>query len=292
MELNDTVSKHFRKIDGKRDDEKFQIKNIDFIYLINLDRRPLRLEQSLAQLEPYQIRPHRVPGIDGWSLTQEVFDDIAMIVEPLMEYDQGVQISFQPGNFPSTPFANIAPGQRCLHSQAPGGGMGCTLTHLSILEDAYTSSFETIWIVEDDFTVNGNPHDLGDLICQLDENAGADGWDVLYTDDDDYYAPQNVRANSGSKYFLRPGFPMPERLIERKAVGENFFKIGGRTQTHSYLFRRSGMKKILESVKKNRLFFPIDTELSCIEGLNRYNLKFDLVHGKDRKYTDTYCCVR
>lgn len=57
MEFNDTVLKHFKKIDDKRDDEKFQIKNIDFIYLINLDRRPERLEQSLKQLEPYQIRP-------------------------------------------------------------------------------------------------------------------------------------------------------------------------------------------------------------------------------------------
>ncbi len=284
----DTVSKHFKKIDDKRDDEKFQVKNIDFIYLINLDRRPERLERCLRQFAPYQIRPHRVAGIDGWALNQDAFDDIAMIVEPSMQYDQPVQISFQPGNFPSTPFAKVIPGQRCLHSQAPGGGMGGCLAHLSILDDGYGSGFETIWILEDDFTVNGNPHDLAGLIRELDECVGADGWDVLYTDDDDYYTAQNVKANCGSKYWLRPGMPMTERLIERTAVGDHFFKIGGRTQAHSYIVRRSGMKKIIDFIKERRLFFPFDTELPCIEDLKLYNLRFDLVHGRDRKYSDTY----
>lgn len=287
----DTVSKHFKKIEDKREEEKFQIQNIDFIYLINLDRRPQRLERCLGQFAPYQIKPHRVAGINGWALGQDTFDDIAMIVEPSMEYDQPVQISFQPGNFPSTSFTKVLPGQRCLHSQAPGGGMGGCLAHLSILEDGYRSGFETIWILEDDFTINGNPHDLTGLIRELDELVGKDGWDILYTDDDDYYTAENVRANCGSQYWLRPGMPMTERLIERTAFGENFFKIGGRTQAHSYIVRRSGMKKILDFIKKNRLFFPFDTELPCIEDLKLYNLRFDLVHGRDRKYSDTYYCV-
>lgn len=148
------------------------------------------------------------------------------------------------------------------------------------------SGFETVWILEDDFTAKGNPHELADLIDRLDKLES--GWDVLYTDDDCYYTPSNVRAHCGSDGWLRPGMPMTPSLIERKAVGEDFFKIGGRTQAHSYLVRRSGMEKILRFVKENCLFFPFDTELPTIEGLCLYNLKYDLIHGRDRSYSDTY----
>lgn len=288
MEYKDTVSCHFKKIESKNVANKIQIGNIDFIYLINLDRRPERLHRSLQQLAPYGVKPHRVSGIDGWALQQDVFDDIAMIVEPSMQYDQPVQVSFQPGNYPSTPFAKVAAGQRCLHSQTAAGVIGCSLTHLSILEDAYLSGYERIWVLEDDFTVNGNPHDLAELIEQLNSAVGKLGWDLLYTDDDDCYTAQSVNCHCGSRVWMRPGRPIAARLVEKTVVAENFFKIGGRTQAHSYVVQRSGMEKILSYIKQNRFFFPLDTEIPCIEGLRIYNLKTDLVHGRDRMYSDTY----
>lgn len=292
MEIHDTISKHFKVIENKADSPKFQIRNIDFIYLINLDKRPQRLKQSLDQLAPYQIKPHRMSAVDGWTLSQDAFDDIAMRIEPGMEYDQPVQVGFRPGNFPATAFTKALEGKCCLHSQAPAGGIGCTLSHLSIFHDAYEAGYETIWVVEDDFTINGDPHDLALFIDRLDTLVGKNGWDLLYTDDDSYYTPQNVYANCGSQFWLRPGVRMTSRLIQRTPIGEDFFKIGGRTQTHSYLARRDGMKKVLDSAKKNHVFFPIDTEFACVEGLNIYNMKYDLIHGRDRVYSDTYCRIR
>lgn len=288
MEFKDTFSSHLKGIENKSSINKIQIRNIDYIYLINLDRRPERLHRSLQQLAPYGIMPHRVSGIDGWALGQDVFDDVAMIVEPSMQYDQPVQVGFRPGNYPSTPFENVLPGQRCLHSQTAAGVIGCSLTHLSILEDAYSSGYGRAWVLEDDFTVNGNPHDLARLIDELNGSVGEDGWDILYTDDDDCYTAETAIIHCGSRHWIRPGTPMTPRLVERTAVSENFFKIGGRTQAHSYVVQRSGMQKILSYIKQNRFFFPLDTEIPCIEGLRIYNLRTDLVHGRDRKYSDTY----
>lgn len=286
MENQDTISRHFKSIEHKSPALLHQIKNIDLIYLINLDKRSDRLNRCLKQLAPYHIIPQRFPGIDGWAFSQEVFNDIAMLIEPSMRYDRNVQISFVPGGSPGIPFRNLSPGQKCLHKDAPAGGMGGCLAHLSILQDAYLSGHQTIWILEDDFTVKGDPHQLSHLISELDQLAPT--WDILYTDDDCYYTASNVRAHCGSDGFLRPGMPMSVSLIERKPIGGNFFKIGGRTQAHSYLIRRSGIEKILKFVQKNNLFFPFDTELPCIEGLTLYNLKEDLIHGRDRAYSDTY----
>lgn len=286
MECNDTISRHFKKIEGKNEDVKQQIKGVDFIYLINLDKRSERLLRCMQQLAPYSIQPHRVPGINGWNLSQETFNDIAMLVEPSMQYDRNVQVSFVLGGSPGVPFDDRLHGKRCLHKEAPAGGMGGCLAHLSILNDAYLSGYETVWILEDDFTVKGDPHELSDLIQQLNQE---DNWDVLYTDDDCFYTFFNLRANCGSDRWLRPGMLMTSSLIERKAVGRNFIKIGGRTQAHSYLVSRSGMKKILDFVKRNCLFFPFDTELPCIEGIKLYNLRYDLIHGRDRSGSDTYC---
>ncbi len=286
MEYNDTISRHFEEIKYKEEDKKFQVKGVDFIYLINLDRRPDRLFRCMQQLAPYRIEPHRVPGIDGWKLSQETFHDIAMLVQPFMEYDRNVQVSFVLGGSQGVPFNESLYGKRCLHKEAPGGGMGGCLTHLSILNDAYLSGYQTVWILEDDFTVKGDPHQLTHLMEQLDQEG--EDWDVLYTDDDCYYTLFNVQANSGSEKWLRPGMPITMAQIERKPVGRDFMKIGGRTQAHSYLVRRSGIKKILDFVKRNCLFFPFDTELPCIEGLKLYNLRYDLVHGRDRSGSDTY----
>lgn len=288
MENKDTISRHFKKIENKTDHKTNQIRNVDFIYLINLDKRVDRLKRCRSQFLAYEIFPHRVSGIDGWKLSQEVFDDIAMLAEPFMQYDRSVQVSFVPGGTPGRSFDPSIYGKRCLHNEAPAGGMGCSLTHLSILEDAYSCGYETIWVLEDDFTINGNPHDVADWIDRLDHLTGHESWDMIYTDDNSYYTPENVRAHCGSDSWLRPGMPMTSRLIERRPIGNDFFKIGGRTQAHSYVIRRSGIEKILDFVKENCLFFPFDTELPCIEDLQLFNLKYDLVHGKDRTYSDTY----
>ena len=38
---------------------------IDFIYVINLDKRPERYEQTLRALEPFGITPYRFSAVNG-----------------------------------------------------------------------------------------------------------------------------------------------------------------------------------------------------------------------------------
>ena len=44
------------------------------------------------------------------------------------------------------------------------GAIGCLMSHLSILQDAWDSGYETIWIIEDDIKVVSNPHELSYLV--------------------------------------------------------------------------------------------------------------------------------
>ncbi|NGX27247.1 MAG: hypothetical protein K940chlam6_01180, partial [Chlamydiae bacterium] len=47
-----SIEKHFKKVDIKAECHQ-QIKSIDFIYVINLDKRPERLQSCIKQFAPY-----------------------------------------------------------------------------------------------------------------------------------------------------------------------------------------------------------------------------------------------
>jgi len=61
------------------------------------------------------------------------------------------------------------------------GAIGIILSHLSVLQDAYDAGYETIWVMEDDIELLGNPHSVSDLISELEpfdrgRYAGPVGW--------------------------------------------------------------------------------------------------------------------
>src|SRR5262249_21123108 len=60
------------------------------------------------------------------------------------------------------------------------GAIGCLMSHLSILQDAYDSGYQTVWIMEDDILVQRDPHELTTIMQELDQ-IGLQ-WDVLFTD--------------------------------------------------------------------------------------------------------------
>ncbi len=280
-----TLTDHIKKLKKKDLTQKFQIRNIDFIYCINLDRRPERLRHCNQQFSVYDIIPHRVPGINGWSYTQDVFNDIAMILLPYMEYDRPVHFRFVPMGIRGEFIKESSYGRPCVHEGSPAGGLGGAMTHLSILEDARLSKYKVIWILEDDFTIKHNPHILADFIDQLDQLDP--NWDVLYTDDDAYFSSNDVSAHYNGDKWLKPGLPMTKNVTERTALGENFFKIGGRTQAHSVIYSYRGIEKIANYLKRERFFLPYDTEIPCVPDIRIYNLKYDIVHGRDRHFSDT-----
>ncbi|HEY4830990.1 MAG TPA: glycosyltransferase family 25 protein, partial [Waddliaceae bacterium] len=154
------------------------------------------------------------------------------------------------------------------------GAIGCLLSHLSIIQDAYDSGYNTIWIMEDDIRVVSNPHELSSLMKILD-NIAPD-WDILFTDNE-------IKGGSGPVpcTVIRPR-PLVqleplEYYQQRKQINGDIVKIGMRFGSASMILRRSGMKKLLEFFKTYKVYFPYDIDYFFVPGINLYALNKDVV---------------
>ena len=277
------IEKHIKIIKNKIAQRTF-IKPIDYIYIINLDLRPEKMERSNFQLNNFGIFPCRFPAIYGWTLSQNVFDDIGLKFLPPMDFQFDRQIFFhmesdqtgQPERLDSSSY-----GKTCVHKGTSAGSLGGSLSHLSCMQDAYVSGYQTIWILEDDFTLTDDPHLLTHYIDRLDSLTNKN-WDALYTDDDHYFPIQEEKV-----FHLRPDRPKVEHKYEHSPLDYDFFKIGGRWQLHSVIYRRSGIRKILNYIKQIGLFHTLDIELNFTPYFNAYNLRCGLIHGRNRNISDT-----
>ena len=83
------LKKHFIKIDKLNISA---VKNIDLVYLINLDQRPEKLEQTMRQLSAYGIYPNRLPAIYGWTLPNEVFEDVGLKLSQGMNWKGSIYL--------------------------------------------------------------------------------------------------------------------------------------------------------------------------------------------------------
>ena len=279
------IDDHFKKIERKTDGHS--IRNIDFIYLINLDQRPEKFQMSLNQLKPYGIEPFRFPAVNGWELSLEAINDIGVIFSPGMDGDF-MGTSYHTGGDGSPSHENIeVPGQAYFIHTFSRGGAGCALSHLSVLQDAFDSGYETIWVMEDDIEVLRDPTILPHLIDKLDAIVGTKGWDVLFTDRD-------FRNSNG---WHVPGYGATRRLgLDRRQFAEDFSfkvdvssdfrKIANRYGTHSMIIRRSGMKKILQFFKAHQIFAPYDMDLIYVPGINLFTVSDDVVGNLPHAISD------
>jgi hypothetical protein len=277
------------KIENKK--QKEQIKNLDFIYLINLDKRPERLIRSNEQLARFNLQAHRFPAIYGWELSQAVFNDIALQFHFPMFFDRPVHFALAHRRTKPRFLNASCYGRACVHYTMAAGALGCYLSHLSILLDAFKSGYQTIWVLEDDCTIQENPAVFSEWLDQLDSATDKD-WDVLYTDNDDHFISETVRNHMGGGAWGRPGIPMTSDLWRFQTVGKDFYRIGGRTQTHSMIYRRRGISKILDFIMMNGIFRPYDLDLPFIPDLKLFNAGHDIVHGRDRAFSDTFYQIK
>ncbi len=253
------------------------IRNVDFIYLINLDVRPEKLARSLNQLSPYGIHPYRFSAVNGWLLTLETINDLGVVYEPWMRYDlQATYFYEDNGPKPYHDELCSVPGRAYFCHKTALGTIGIMLSHLSILQDAYDSGYETIWVMEDDIQVLRDPRIISDLIEELDRLAGR-GWDMLFMDRD-------AKDDNGSyvrcaSYAPRPNFrPKNEgRFKIRRKLGDNFIQVGARYSPTSVIIRRSGMRKILDFHKRYRLFLPFDMDMTLPEHMNLVSVAEDII---------------
>jgi hypothetical protein len=274
------VKHHYKKVEERR--PCIGPEGIDYIYLINLDERPERLIRTLSELGRWGVFPQRFPAIYGWTLMPDELNDMALKFQHGMWTGRECVMHF-PFDKKGEPewiwLGGASYGKACFSGWTVKGTIGCTLSHLSLLKDAYDAGYQTIWILEDDIVVRQDPHVLTALMEELDALLAPDTWDVLYTDFDWLVVDPERSVEEQVPLMWRPDMPFRDVsfLAKHTQVGEKFVKIGSRMRAHSIIYRRSGLEKIVGFYEKHDNFLPYDQEIALIPGVNLYVVKSDVV---------------
>lgn len=282
--LSGDVADHVKPCLNKSDGIKHSMRKIDFIYLINLDKRPEKLKMSLDQLLPLGIRPYRFSAVNGWELTLEDINDIGLKFSPEMEGGFMATSFHLGGDFKPSHEEIYNYGQAYFCHCLARGTMGCWLSHYSVLQDAYDSEYETIWVMEDDIEIRKDPRMLPDLIEELDQLVGKDNWDILFTDRD-------IRGGNGEYVICyssarRPDFRSPNDFALKKDISDDFRQVGSRYGSHSMILRRSGIKKLLKFMTAHQLYLPYDLEYTLPPGIKLYTVREDVVTNLSKALSD------
>lgn len=296
---------HLKRAENKS--ENHSIRNIDFIYMINLDQRPEKFYTSFQQLILYGINPYRFSAVNGWELTLNDINDVGVpfsrgmaegflatryrLKEEGEQYFPNIKNCSNPSCPCNKPFIwHHEPLGQCgmtyfCHCPSPGM-IGIALSHLSILQDAYNSGYETIWVMEDDIEVLQDPRILSTLIDKLDGLVGKEGWDILFTDRD-------TKNNEGVQvpcysFAQRPNFnpPDPNKFAEKKEISFEFRSIGARYGAYSMIVRRSGMEKLLDFYRQYHIYLPFDMDYTQPPGIRLYTVLNDIVSTRPKSLSD------
>lgn len=278
------LKQHLKSAENKIEGQ--QIRNIDFIYVINLDYRKEKMDICVSQFKNYNIIPYRFAAICGWNLEDQVFRDVGLKLMPGMTLThpflpQYAKVSFVPIRSKIKQAQPSDYGETCFFYEAYPGVIGCSLSHLSVLNDAYESGYDIIWVLEDDFKLNDDPHKLSSFIDLLDATVGREGWDILYTD-----------AKWGNSWMHRSWRPDMRngdyaRFTKHTNVNNEFIQIGGRGGAYSMIVNRSGMKKILDFNISRGIFLPYDYEIAYVPELQLFCLTSDLAVIGSTEISDT-----
>ncbi len=278
------VEDHLQPVLNKTDASK--MRNIDFIYLINLDERPEKYQTTIEALAPYSIFPCRFSAINGWKLSLADILDVGVMYDLSMSNGTlGTYFTLDGAITPQyEPVGEV--GRVYFTNRMPLGSVGCSLSHLSVLQDAYDSGYETIWIMEDDIEIIQNPHLISDRIDELDQLVGKKGWDVLFTDKDTKNTEgQYVYAET---FAWRPNYTpaTPWRFSQKTNISDNLRKIGARYGSYSMILRRSGIRKILTFLKSYHLFLAYDMEYTLPATIKLFTVLDDIVSTQPRALSD------
>lgn len=278
------IQPYLKKIQDKSDIHK--MRNIDFIYMINLDQRPEKWKMSTDQLSPYGIYPYRFSAVNGWELSLEAINDIGL------KYLPGMTGGFWATSYHVTD--NFEPSHELIENYGQvyfchciaRGTLGIVLSHLSILQDAYDSGYETIWVMEDDIEVLSDPTVIPTLIDRLDKIQGKGNWDMLFTDRDIRDANGNHLPSYGAA--RRPDFEFSTTLdfANKKQISKDFRKIESRFGATSVIYRRSGIEKILKFYKEHHVFHPYDMEFYAPPEIKPFTVTKDIISNLAKSISD------
>jgi GR25 family glycosyltransferase involved in LPS biosynthesis len=264
------------------------LRNIDYIYVINLDERPEKFKQTYDQLIAWCIQPYRFSAVNGWKLSLEEINNVGVSYEPWMKKNLWGTCYLDENSDQPTYEIMKTKGRNYFTFEMSKGAIGITLSHLSVLQDAYDSSYERIWVMEDDIYIpqGQDPNEICDLIDDLNNLVGCDGWDILFTDPDTK-GPDGKHIPCCS-CALRPNVDpdIPSKFALKKDLNETFMQIGARYGAYSMIVNRSGMEKILNFIKKNKIFLPYDLEYVWPDNIRLFSIKRDIVSTLPGAMTD------
>lgn len=269
------LESHLKKASHASDIHK--MRNVDFIYTINLDPRPEKFLHCTRELHPYGIYPYRFSAVNGWELSPESLDSLGVSFTGWMPRDLWGTYYLKDDIENHRHEVMQIEGRNYYCHCMSRGAIGIVLSHLSVLQDAWDAGFQTIWVMEDDIEVIQNPHLISDRIEELDALVGSNGWDILFTDRD-------TKNSQGEyvpccAYARRPNFTPadPSRFARRETIGEHFTKVGARYGAYSMIVRRSGMEKILNFIKEHGIFLPYDMDFFLPDTISLYAVIGDIV---------------
>jgi GR25 family glycosyltransferase involved in LPS biosynthesis len=282
--LEANIEKYLKKCPNKADIHS--LKNIDFIYIINLDQRPEKWKSCIDQLMPFGIYPYRFSAVNGWELPLEAINDVGVKYESWMESGKwGTCYLIEDKGEPKHELVYELGKNYFCHCMSRGA-VGIALSHLSVLQDAYDAGYETIWVMEDDVLVIRDPRLLSDLVEKLDALVGNHGWDILFTDRDTIN--QEGQYIPCTAYAWRPNFSPQNPYIFGfvQEISEDFRRVGARYGAYSMIVRRSGMKKILNFFKNYHIFLPYDMEYTLPKDIRLFTVIRDVVSTQPRAASD------
>lgn len=208
---------------------------IDCIYVINLDERPEKWQHMKSIFKEKGLHGNRVSAINGWNLPSVVKQELKGPYKTLLS----------------------------------AGHIGCLLSHISVIKNAYDKNFKLIWILEDDVDIIGDIKLLPKFLQQLylfDPN-----WDIFYTDKDarnrqgEYV--QSLNVNPRPDQIIAP----LEYFLEKIPICKDIMLIRNRFGTHSMLISRNGIEKILYYFTHVYLWMPIDIDIHYIPHIREYS---------------------
>lgn len=284
--LSAGVKQHLKPALGKGDNHT--MRNIDFIYMINLDKRPEKFKESAKQLAKYGVVPYRFSAVNGWELSTEVINDVGLKYKRGMVPLMATTYPHEAGGLWSHEFMKEYGRTYFAHCMSRGA-IGCALSHISVLYDAWQSGYETVWVMEDDIEVVYNLDILPDLIDELDRLLNKE-WDVLFTDQNYRTAVNTYLLASGAT--KRPDLDcsfeerFSKKFTESIDINDHFRKIAARFGAHSMIIRRSGIKKLLDFFFTRQIYLPYDLENYLMPNIRRYSVTFDVVTNMLGAITD------
>lgn len=230
------------------------LKNVNQIYVINLDVRYEKWKKTRDELERYGLQAVRVSGVNGWAMDRDLMKDIR---KDCLKWN-------------------------CLSD----GQLGCFLSHLTVLKDALRKRYKCIWVLEDDIVVLEDIREIDALIDKLDEFDPE--WDLLFTNINNRI---NARMDGPMLTFemvMGPKFNYslmkdPDFVPKEN---EDFRKIQYRLGTYSMIISHRGIKKLLDYFKKEKINFPVDMQIHCCPKKRFYISKKEYI-GYEKKDSDT-----